>query len=211
MDPFQTTTRTKYKDAVIRGIHKIMLPVFPLPIFLLPQGVTRLRIFEPRYIKMVKSCAGSQPFALSLYRKEAEQLSSDWAAEVEIIDFETLEDGLLGITVKANRLIGLSDFERDDDNLLFANTTELAHWPEIADDDPNPILAEKLKGIMAEHSVLGELYPKAQFDSARWVNSRWLELLPMNYELKQQFTQADSFSPATKFIKTIVLDEQFDN
>jgi hypothetical protein len=160
---------------------------------------------------MVKSCAGSRPFALSLYRKEAEQLSSDWAAEVEIIDFETLEDGLLGITVKANRLIGLSDFERDEDNLLFANTIELAHWPEIADNDANPILAEKLKAIMAEHSLLGELYPEAQYDSARWVNSRWLELLPMNYDLKQQFTQSDSFLPATKFIKTIVLDERFDN
>ncbi len=31
----------------------VNLPIFPLPVFLLPKGVTRLRIFEERYLKMV--------------------------------------------------------------------------------------------------------------------------------------------------------------
>ena len=47
--------------------HNIELPLFPLSIFLLPGGITRLRIFEPRYLKMV--AIASRWFCYFLKRK----------------------------------------------------------------------------------------------------------------------------------------------
>jgi len=40
----------------------VTLPIFPLPVFLLPGGVTKLRIFEPRYLKMVSTASSGQGF-----------------------------------------------------------------------------------------------------------------------------------------------------
>ena len=31
--------------------------IFPLPVFILPEGATKLRIFEQRYLDMVKEAA----------------------------------------------------------------------------------------------------------------------------------------------------------
>ncbi len=71
----------------------MQLGLFPLPLFLLPGGITKLRIFEPRYVRLVKeSMANNQGFVLAM--KEGDELCP-YGTHVDIIDFETLPMGYL--------------------------------------------------------------------------------------------------------------------
>lgn len=201
--------------SVVRVFCQIMnesmqLAVFPLPIFLLPQGRTRLRIFEPKYIRMVKQSAGADGFVLSLLQRENEYSTSDWGAWVEIIDFETLPDGMLGITVEAKHLVLLSDFYYEQDQLLNAKIEVKSHWNELHNEQYiNPVsfkdIQDTYTDLLSQQSQLSELYPQPNCGNLTWLVSRWLEVLPLNAEMRKKLTQQDSFGLALETVETILL------
>ena len=68
----------------------INLPIFPLSIFLLPEGVTRLRIFEARYLKMVSMAMKNNGFVVLPIANEEQvedELTGSW---VEILTKVTM-------------------------------------------------------------------------------------------------------------------------
>src|SRR5215813_11746341 len=78
------------------------LPLFPLNTVLFPGGPLPLRIFEPRYVDMVRKCMREGvPFGVLLIRsgQEVGDVSSavDVGTSVRIVDFHQLPNGLLGI------------------------------------------------------------------------------------------------------------------
>jgi len=82
-------------------------PVFPLSINVLPGSYLPLQIFEPRYLDMVKSClAKEEGFCIALIKQDEKAYSDglpslhEVGTYVEIVDFNQLQNGLLGITVK---------------------------------------------------------------------------------------------------------------
>ena len=80
------------------------LPVFPLGLVVLPGTIQTLQIFEPRYLSMVKSCLSSDSgfvITLSKSNQSGESFMSQ-GTFVEIIDFNQLPNGLLGITVRGD-------------------------------------------------------------------------------------------------------------
>ena len=80
------------------------IPIFPLSIYLLPQGITRLRIFEQRYLNMVKNVHKTNGFVISYYQDspnlDIESKISAWGSWVEIVNFMQGDDGILVIDVK---------------------------------------------------------------------------------------------------------------
>ena len=186
-----------------------LLAVFPLPIFLLPEGRTRLRIFEPRYIRMVKESAAAGGFVVSLLQKENEFLSSEWGTWVEIIDFETLSDGMLGITVEAKHLVQLSDFFRQEDDLLNASIHLISHWSKPSDighELPSFVeIQQTYSELLSEQTMLAQLYPEPKYNDLPWLVARWLEILPLNPQVRKKLTQKDSFALALKTVETIIL------
>ena len=62
----------------------MILPVFTLPIFLLPDGHTRIRVFEPRYLKLVRIASQNHGFVIYNSDKHNEDVGS----LVDIINFE---------------------------------------------------------------------------------------------------------------------------
>lgn len=184
------------------------LAVFPLPIFLLPKGRTKLRIFEPRYIRMVKESNEAGGFILSYLQKEKEFLTSDWGAWVEIIDFETLADGMLGITIEAKHLVTLTGFFYQQDRLLNANVEILEHWTGDAV-APNSLSLQNIKHayseLLEQQTQLSEFYPEPNLTESTWIIARWLEVLPLNTEVRKKLTQKDSFRLALKTVETIIL------
>lgn len=183
------------------------MPVFPLPIFLLPGGRTRLRIFEPRYVRMVKETVGANGFVLSYLQKEKEFASSDWGAWVSIIDFETLPDGMLGITVEAKQLVYLKDFYYQEDRLLNATVTPKPHWQQsqVSEDAEFEQIKRTYNELLEQQAQLAELYPEPKLDEPQWLVARWLEVLPLNSEIRHKLTQSDSFEFAIDTIETIIL------
>ncbi|KKO46143.1 peptidase S16 [Arsukibacterium ikkense] len=169
------------------------LALFPLSSFILPGGKMRLRLFEKRYIRLVKEAGlGKRGFAMALLNPFVTQQHKDrilpLATEVEIADFEQLADGLLGITVKGIGRVQINQRWQEEDSLNIAQVTELDSWPEIPLGPRYSDLATSLSHLLAEYPQLQQLYPQPQLDNASWLASRWLELMPMQPGLKQKLS-----------------------
>src|SRR5579863_7997206 len=118
-------------DAQRRAMQDIAL--FPLNTVLFPGGLLPLRIFETRYVDMIGRCMrGGDAFGVVLVRG-----GSDTDHEVEtaavgtsarIVDFQTLEDGLLGILCHGERRFRIGTRSRRPDGLNYA----LIDWLEDA-------------------------------------------------------------------------------
>lgn len=118
------------------------LPLFPLSSVLYPKGLIGLRIFESRYLDMVKErLRVGQGFGIvaNLTKNEHAVVGT----EAMIIDFSTLEDGLLGLQCRGHRRFRVHQTTTQSDGLLLG---EVEWWP------PEPSLAVK-----PEHATLQTL------------------------------------------------------
>jgi Lon protease-like protein len=182
----------------------VNLPIFPLPVFLLPDGITRLRIFEPRYLKMIRIATQGQGFIIILDSKEEQHASSVWGSWVEIINFDQGKDGILEVDVKCKSLVNILHIGKDTDNLHYADAYFLEHWPETPLDKSIDELSTSLQAVFDNNELLNQLYAIKPINNARWVVSRWLELLPVNESAKSAFIDKTSFKHAKDFVEEII-------
>ncbi|QFI36950.1 hypothetical protein FR932_03455 [Moritella marina ATCC 15381] len=194
----------------------MMLAIFPLPIVLLPGGVTRLNIFEPKYIRLVTESYRDGGFALLPYKQSTSYIShtnakSSIAAWVEIIDFNTSTDDLLCIDIKAKKLIEITSVESEADGLLRGSFHALQHWPDkyelsktAQNNKENKKLMSVLNTIFAEHQHLAALYPHANEQDLPWVCARFIELLPLDIKDKINFMAPESFEQCLAFLHTTI-------
>lgn len=181
------------------------LAIFPLPLVLFPGGITRLQIFEQRYLRMVKQSADDTGFALTPVNPNRPANASDNGSWVKIIDFPTLDNGLLGIDIQAQHLVSLSNIEIEYDNLATAHTEQLPHWPQQQHCEHTRALATALEQVFSLNPQLRSLYPTPCFDDANWICARWLESLPINPLDKAQFFASDSYPQVVNLLSTLVL------
>lgn len=176
------------------------LALFPLNSFILPDGRMRLRVFEPRYLRLVsEASSGKRDFAAAQINPYVSQSHSDrilsLATRVNIEDFEQLEDGLLGITIRGVEKVLIVKRWQEADNLPVAEVTGLDNWPAL-DIEPQytPLIAQ-LEKLLQQHPALQQLYPSPNYQNASWLASRYLELIPMQPALKQKLALQTSPSP----------------
>ena len=182
--------------------------IFPLPIVLYPNGITRLRIFEQRYLRMVKEASADVGFVISVFDKHNPNKLSDIGTFVNIIDFDQLDDGTLGIDIQAKTLVSIGEYHQEDDKLHKAQVTSIGHWSEQPFNDKVEILAERLENVFKENSTAKLLYKEPQMSNANWIVSRWLEILPLNPSLKAMFYNPNSFEQAIDLLSTVVLAQK---
>lgn len=183
------------KESRSAGAASAEIPLFPLNTVLFPGGPLPLRIFEPRYLDMVKYCMRERaPFGVVLIRAGAEAGAVTSAADVgtsaRIVDFFQMPDGLLGITCVGEQKFLVSNRRVRADG-LHMGTVEWVK-PERAADLPGEYahLGQLLRKVLPE---LGEMYqsiPK-RFDDAGWVGARLAEILPINLADKQYCLELD--------------------
>ena len=186
----------------------INLPIFPLPIFLLPQGVTRLRIFEARYLKMVSLAMKNQGFIIFTHDNKEKVNTMNVGSWVEIINFDQGEDGILLIDVRCKCLVDIKAITQDEDKLHHGDVTVKNHWPDTCLDKSTDKLAESLGKLFSDNTELSDLYPKQHFEQGDWVVARWLEILPIELAEKSLFVNKDSFSQAKQLLQRIILSEE---
>jgi Lon protease-like protein len=174
-----------------------MIPLFPLNTVLFPDGPLPLRIFETRYVDMVKYCMREQsPFGVVLIRAGSEVgtgsvgETSAVGTTARIVDFDPLPDGLLGITCLGERKFSVSKHWQQEDGLHLADVVFVD--PEEALDLPLEYdhLGELLRKVLPE---LGELYANVPkyFSNASWVGCRLAEILPIALSEKQYCLELD--------------------
>lgn len=183
--------------------------LFPLSAHILPRGRMALRIFEPRYLRMVKEAlANNQPFAICMLDSQGNKNDNSHilpiATLVQIVDFNALPDNLLGITVEGIKLVEVSDIEIAEDDLRLGHVSDIEPWQhklELAQISP---LDTQLLEVFETYPELSNLYQDGQFADPSWVLGRWLELVPIAAKDKQQYLQANQGEQLATFLKMLI-------
>lgn len=173
----------------------VEIPLFPLNTVLFPGGPLPLRIFEPRYVDMVRRCMKDNlAFGVVLIRAGAEAGAvasfADVGTSARIVDFSQLPDGLLGISCLGERKFRVVRRWRQADGL---NVGEVEWQPaeaEVALPAEHEHLGRLLKKVLPEIGGIYEQVPK-KFADASWVGCRLVELLPISMSDKQACLEID--------------------
>lgn len=190
------------------------LPIFPLPVFLLPGGITRLRIFEQRYLKMIQIASKGSGFVIvsnkaNSNKKSTEKTQGDeWGSWVDIINFDQGDDGVLEIDVKCKNLVQLLSIDKDEDNLHFGDVKISSHWSQSDIKTENIPLFHSLVSVYEQTPLLESLYKNDMTANTQWVIARWLEILPVSLDVKTLLSKDDSFLTAQEFVRSIVLSNK---
>lgn len=181
--------------------------LFPLSTVVFPGGIMPLRIFEPRYLDMVAQCMrDSRGFGVCAAQPAHHgQFSAPHTVGtlVEIVDFDRLSDGQLGITVEGrHRFQVLATHQAD--NGLWRGTTEFI---DEDSDGPCPLEFAALKQIAAvliEQTGLPYEQRSADYDSASWLSARLTELLPFDAATKHDLLATNDPQERLRRIRPMV-------
>lgn len=174
------------------------IPLFPLRTVLFKDGHLPLRIFEPRYVDMIRHCLREDSgFGVVLIREGHEARLDDRfelprvfqiGTEARIVDFNQLSDGLLGIVARGARKFRLVESWTKDDLLIMGRVEYLADEPTGEMPAEHGDLVTILKELV-QHPLVAKLELDIDFAEARSVSCRLAELLPIEPEIKQSLLQ----------------------
>lgn len=171
------------------------IPLFPLGTVLFPGGPLPLRIFETRYIDLVRRCLrDGSGFGVVLIREGAEAggpaLTFDVGTYARIVDFSQQPDGLLGIRAAGERRFRILERRRARDGLNLADVEWLPQEPRLSLPAEFADLGPALEAILEQ---VGEPYAGLEhhMDDAAWVAGRLAEILPLPAVHKQHCLELD--------------------
>tara|TARA_Y100001949_G_scaffold144854_1_gene127806 strand:- start:9 stop:599 length:591 start_codon:yes stop_codon:yes gene_type:complete len=196
-------------------LKKNNLPIFPLGIVALPGTIQYLQIFEPRYLKMVKDCMKNNSGFVIVFQSEHSNGKdfeiSKKGSYVEIIDFNNLSNGLLGITVKSLEKVIIKDLTQLEDGLHVANVQPVID-PEV---DDQALLAEfpELANILSQlvkHPKISDMPLNVDFNSADSIAYHLAGLIPISPSSKQNLLEALDAAQRFKILSKYI-DEMSSN
>ncbi|MBF6990580.1 MULTISPECIES: LON peptidase substrate-binding domain-containing protein [Cupriavidus] len=173
------------------------LPLFPLHTVLFPGGRLPLRVFEARYVDMVRNCLrDGTPFGACLI-ESGEEVARPGKATVpesvgclaEIVDCNMEQLGVLLIRARGRERFQIISHETRDDGLLVARAQVL---PADIIDCKLELLGECLDALRRIVTRLHAEQPDRMpfdepylWDDPSWVANRLCELLPVPLKAKQ--------------------------
>ena len=171
------------------------LPLFPLRAVLYPGGELPLRIFETRYLDLVRACLRhDRPFGVVLItagREVGLENGPPRIAEVgtvaRVVDVNVLAGGLLGVRAAGESRFRLLSHEVDDRGLLQARVENLATGPSSGDS----ITAERQERL---RTALRRLDPALEPDPSTglaWLCQRVAERLPLGLPARQALLECE--------------------
>ena len=186
-------------------------PIFPLSINVLPGAYLPLQIFEPRYLDMVKSSlAKEEGFCIALTKGEGPISVKgfpnhyDVGTYVEIVDFNQLQNGLLGITVKGLNKVEISDRWKQDDELLIATITKIKEIGEDLSEEPSYKEVWSMLLEISEHPEIKKLNLEIDLKNAINVSYILGSLLPLTPQEKQTMLEFESSVEKLDYLKSII-------
>jgi Lon protease-like protein len=191
--------------------NNLVTPLFPLTVNVLPGAFLPLQIFEPRYIDMVKkSLSNSEGFCIVLSRQDSTNQEShsasyyDIATYVEIVDFNPLDNGLLGITVQGKQKIIIEDTWKQDDQLLIGKIKRVHEDDDDPSSDPLYVDLWNMVKEIISHPEIKKLNLELNLDSAVSVGYILASVLPLRPEEKQTILEFDDPRDKLNYLKEII-------
>lgn len=183
------------------------LPLFPLQTVLFPGGVLPLKVFEARYVDMVRDCMKREtPFGVVLI-KSGQEVGA--AAEPEavgclahIVQWDMDQPGVLLLRTHGGERFRILETRRQPNQLLEARIERIAADTPTQDvSDSHVSCAKSLKAIAEAIAARGRaeqgddfINPFAaplQFDQSGWVANRWCEILPIPLKARQKLLELE--------------------
>jgi len=181
------------------------IPLFPLNSVLFPKGRIALQIFESRYLDMVRNCLrDSSGFGIVLIESGSEVARTGQKLDIhrtgtycEVVDWNQLPSGLLGITAEGRSTFRVVETWRESNSLCravvnFRTQDSVGAEPlEVGQEFKEYV--ELLRGL-ARHPAIEELRLDMSFENLREIAWRLSELLPISNREKQTLLElADPF------------------
>ena len=175
------------------------VPLFPLNAVLCPGGKLPLRIFEPRYLDMIKGCLKNDTgFVVVLMKPDHQEGFGlpfhEQGTLAKIVDFDAGKDGLLHIIAEGQNAIRIVNATMSDDGLWWADVKPLEEAPGSSSSVPVPQQFEELQQVLkalVQHPTVGELNLSIDFEDSQQVGLRLTELLPLENAQKQYLFELD--------------------
>ncbi len=170
------------------------LPLFPLSAVLVPGGRMPLRIFERRYLDLVRDCMRSgDSFGVVWIRRGSEVARQGlpgpelgaYGTTALIVDWDQLPEGLLGITVQGGDRFDLAATRVRPDGLLVGRVAPRPAPPAQPLQPAWQSLREVLAGL-ATHPHVARLGMHPDLDDAWQVAFALVQLLPLEESLKYE-------------------------
>jgi Lon protease-like protein len=185
--------------------------LFPLQMVLFPGGLLPLRIFETRYVDMVRNCMRtSSSFGVVLIRTGNEvgpAQTFEVGTAANIVDFNQLSDGFLGISCSGKQRFRIKTSRVQSDGLNVANIEWLNDEPTLSVPPRHAPLVELLESVLPR---LGEAYANMDMnlEDAAWVGHRLAEILPIPLPQKQFCLELDDPIARLEFLAPLINAQQ---
>jgi uncharacterized protein len=178
------------------------IPLFPLNSVLFPKGRIALQIFESRYVDMVRNCLkDGSGFGIVLIEQGSEVARSGQKLDihrtgtyVNVVDWNQLPNGLLGITAEGCSTFRIVETWREQNSLCKAvvdfrpQDSIEAESVEVGEEFEEYV--ELLRGL-SRHPAIEELKLDMSFENLREVAWRLSELLPISNRERQALLELD--------------------
>ena len=188
--------------------------LFPLHTVLFPECTLSLQIFEQRYLRLVKnSLQNEQGFAVVLISagKEVGDQPDVYSigCYVNIVDWETLDNGLLGIIIQGQYRVQVSNPCAQHDGLLMAEAKKLdddvTHGAALLKEYSD--LIDTLKHLEQHPFIISQ---KMQFDYSNCADvcNKLSYLLPVSNQVKQSLLEIDSLEQRMHMLRSVIAQLQ---
>jgi uncharacterized protein len=182
------------------------LPLFPLKTVLFPGGILPLKVFETRYIDMLRECMKLEaPFGVVLIKSgqevgvAAEPETVGCLANITGWDMPNL--GVMMLRTRGGERFRIIETRVLSDQRLEARVEMIAADKAIPVSDIHVSCAKTLKIVIDDVDAKGyaeqgddfisPFSQPMQLDSAAWVANRWCEILPIPLKARQKLLELD--------------------
>jgi uncharacterized protein len=188
----------------------IAMPIFPLGTILCPGGTMSLRVFEQRYMDMVKLSLKQQlPFGICLIR-EGREVGAP--AEPELVgtvaridDWDMPQQGILLVRVTGLNRFRILSHEANERGLVVARVQS------IEADATVPSAALQVCAAFLERIVKGRGQsvddPSLHLDDPFWVGMRLNEMLPLGNTVKQKMLELTDSTMRLELMQRFLQDQ----
>lgn len=193
------------------------IALFPLRVVLFPGSKLDLQIFERRYVDLVSHCMrNDEGFGVCLLR-EGEEVIREASKQTihrtgiygKIVDWDQLENGLLGITVEGQTKFRIHDCWQADTGVLEASV-EFSNADTLQQDavplsEEFAALVDLLQNLES-HPMVEQKNIQVDYDNLWELGWRLGELIPVDMEQRQDLLEFDDPWDRIRAIEQLVSD-----
>jgi hypothetical protein len=187
------------------------IPIFPLKTVLFPGGILPLRVFEPRYMEMTKTCLRDDlPFGVCLL-KEGKETGVTAVPEIvgcltRITEWDMPQLGILNLVTLGLQRFSIEQQRTESSGLIMATVMTIPAESTQAVKSSLQVCSEVLAKIVAQVGA-DKFTAPLQFDDAAWVGYRLAEALPLKLAAKQSMLEMNDSIMRLEILKKFLIQQ----